>query len=106
MPNAGDGWNPSEIRADNCGLSFCSLSKQSHLCTSVVLRIIIHPEGGRLSIIGSAVSIRVSKPGRGYLSVIDAGNYMAWELRAGEWYKPKLADLWSSGIQPIHVTES
>ena len=58
--------------------------------------IIIPPEGGRLSIIDFSVSIRVRGADVKYSGVVGTEDYMAPEVRKGE-YKPMLADLWSCG---------
>ena len=58
--------------------------------------VIIPPEGGRLSIIDFSVSIRVRGPDVRYTGVVGTEDYMAPEIRKGQ-YKPMLADVWSCG---------
>ncbi|KAF8554815.1 kinase-like protein, partial [Imleria badia] len=58
--------------------------------------VIIPVEGGRLSIIDFSVSMCVSDPDATYSRVVGTKNYIAPEVRKGD-YKPMLADLWSCG---------
>ena len=58
--------------------------------------VIIPSEGGHLSIIDFSVSIRVRGPDATYSGVVGTKNYIAPEVRKGQ-YKPMLADLWSCG---------
>ena len=58
--------------------------------------VIIPAEGGRLSIIDFSLSVRVSGPDAEYRGAIGTEDYIAPEVRKGQ-YKPMLADLWSCG---------